>query len=85
MNPIFFVFVLMALTACDKGTPSIAIPRDGHIYSVNEFVSQPALRKRFLMSCSDDPGQTERDPNCINVISAERIASAGTTIPRITP
>lgn len=75
----------LALTGCIKSEPSAVAPKADRVYTVNEFLAQPELRKKFFAMCSNDPGQTERNPNCVNVFSAERVASFGTTIPRTAP
>jgi hypothetical protein len=81
MNRIIFLLAPLMLTACVDGDSSTTGPKSERIYTVDEFLARPDLRKKFFALCGNDPGQNERDPNCINVVSAERIASAGTTIP----
>ena len=94
MNRLFYVLLPFALTGCIKNdpsaiepktNPSIVAPQIHRVYTVQEFLALPELRKKFFAMCANDPGQTERDPNCINALSAERIASAGTSIPRSVP
>jgi hypothetical protein len=94
MNRLSYVLLSLAMTGCIKGdppatgpkaNPSIVAPKFDRVYTVKEFLAMPELRKKFFAMCANDPGQTERDPNCINVLSAERIASAGTSIPRSVP
>lgn len=85
MSRINFLLVSLALTGCVKGDPAAGDePRD-RVYTVDEFVAQPALRKQFFTVCSNNPGQLGQSPNCINVRRAEHIASAGTTIPSFAP
>ena len=83
MNRTYFLLAFLALTGCVQKDSTSAGPDGDRVYTVDEFLAQPVLRKKFFDLCANDPGQTESSPNCVNVISAERIASAGTTIPRI--
>jgi hypothetical protein len=85
MSRCFLFLVPLALTGCFESNPSTLASKTDRVYTVDEFLSQPELRKKFFALCGNDPGRTEQDPNCVNVLSAERIASAGTTIPRIAP
>jgi hypothetical protein len=85
MNRLFLLIVPVALAGCVEGVQSAMAPADDRVYTVDEFLAQPELRKKYFTACGNDPGRTERDPNCINVLSAERIASAGMSIPRTTP
>jgi hypothetical protein len=85
MNRCFLLLMPLALTGCVESNPSTVVSGSGRVYTVDEFLSQPELRKKFFALCGNDPARAERDPNCINVFSAERIASAGTTIPRLAP
>lgn len=77
----------LALTGCFKAVPATAASKIDRVYTVDEFVAQPDLRKQVSAVCSNDPGQLGQDPNCLNVRRADRIASAGTTagMPRIVP
>lgn len=79
------ILVSLVLTGCVKEDYSPANPVGDRVYTVDEFLAKPELRKKILAQCANDPGRTESNPNCVNVISAERVASAGTTIPRIFP
>jgi hypothetical protein len=85
MKIICFLFFPIVLSGCVRVDPSTTATKEERVYTVNEFLAQPELRKKFFTVCSDDPGRTEHDPNCINVVSAERIASAGSTIPSLAP
>lgn len=77
----------LALTGCFKVEPATAVAQVGRVYTVDEFLAQPILRKQVSTVCSNDPGQLGQDPNCLNVRRADRIASAGSTadMPRIVP
>ena len=76
----------LALTACFKSEPAAVVPAE-RTYTVDEFLAQPDLRKKVSAVCSDDPGRLGREPNCINVKRADRIASAGSLgdMPRVVP
>ncbi len=77
----------LALTACFKVEPPTAVVAVDRVYTVDEFLAQPELRKKVSAVCSNDPGRLARDPNCINVRRAEHIASAGSLadMPRAVP
>lgn len=79
------LLVSLALAGCVKEDLSSANPVGDRVYTVDEFLAKPELRKEIFAQCANDPGRTASNPNCVNVISAERIASVGTTIPRILP
>ncbi|WP_354677415.1 EexN family lipoprotein [Cupriavidus plantarum] len=40
------------------------------VLKVSDFAKDPALRKRVLLECHDNPGQLRNDPNCINAEKA---------------
>lgn len=75
---------LTILSGCKRDVSLVPADR---IYAVEEYLVQPALRQRISAVCSNDPGRTGKDPNCINVNRADRIASAGSvgSIPRVVP
>lgn len=77
----------VALAGCFKGAAPTVVPELDRVYTVDEFVAQAALRKKVFAFCSNDPGRTGLDPNCVNVRRAERIASWGSvaSMPRIVP
>lgn len=96
MKTLFLPLLLLALTGCLKNEPSTATSNeetvvqkaDRHrVYTVTELLAQPELRKKLFAICTDDPGRMERDPNCVNTLSAERAASVGriASTPRIVP
>lgn len=79
------IFLLsVALAGCKREVPLVPVDR---IYTVEEYLAQPALRKKISAVCSNDPGRTGQDPNCINVQRADRVASAGSSsgMPRVAP
>ena len=77
----------LALAGCLKVEPITVVPGVDRLYSVDEFLAQPDLRKRVGAVCGNDPGRFGQAPNCINVRRADRIASAGTlaAMPRVVP
>lgn len=77
----------LLLTGCFKVEPQTAVSTVDRVYTVDEFVAQPALRAMVSTICGNDPGQLGQDPNCLNVRRADRIASAGSVanMPRIVP
>ena len=85
MNRLAMIFLLfLALAGCKREVPLVPVDR---IYTVDEYVAQPELRKKISAVCSNDPGRTGQDPNCINVQRADRVASSGRSsgMPRVTP
>ena len=80
------ILIPLALSACFKAEPAF-VPAADKVYTVDEFLAQPEVRKVISAACSNDPGRMGQDPNCINVRRADRIASAGTLggMPKITP
>lgn len=77
----------LALTGCLKGQAPTVVSEVDRIYTVDEFVAQPTLRKKVSAFCSNDPGRTGLDPNCVNVRRADHIASFGSvaSMPRVVP
>ena len=80
------VAVAASCTGCSKQNPVVAEATAGRVLTVDEYLKQPEVRKKVFASCANDPGRTGDDPNCVNALQAERIASAGTgRFPRVTP
>lgn len=84
MKTLFLPLALLALTGCLKNEPSTTtsneetvVHKADRVYTVTELLAQPELRKKLFASCTDDPGRMDRDPNCVNTLSAERAASVG--------
>ena len=85
MKRLAMIFLLpLALEGCKREVPLVPVDR---IYTVEEYLAQPGLRKKISAVCSNDPGRTGQDPNCINVQRADRVLSAGSSsgMPRIAP
>lgn len=78
------VLLPLVLAGCKREVSLVPADR---IYTVDEYLAQPELRQRVSAVCSNDPGRTRQDPNCINALRADRVASAGSAagIPRIVP
>jgi hypothetical protein len=59
---------------------------ENRVLTVDEYLKQPHLRKKVFAACANDPGRKGNDANCMNAMSAERIASAGSgRLPNVTP
>lgn len=85
MKRLAMIFLLsLALAGCKREVPLVPVDR---IYTVEEYLAQPELRKKISAVCSNDPGRTGQDPNCINVQRADRVVSAGSSsgMPRVAP
>lgn len=80
-----FLLILVASTAGCK-REAVIVPAD-RIYTVDEFLAAPDMRHRVSAACTNDPGRTAHDPNCINVHRADRVASSGSLggMPRVVP
>lgn len=87
MKRIIPLLLPLALTGCFKVEPATTAPSADRVYTVDEFVAQPDLRKKVGALCGNDPARLGQAPNCINVRRADRIATAGslTDMPRIVP
>jgi hypothetical protein len=83
MKRIIPLLLTLTLSACFNGTPAIAVPDVDRVHTVNEYLADRALREKVSTFCSNDPGRTLVDANCMNVRRADHIALAGTTIPKI--
>jgi hypothetical protein len=79
MKP-FLCLVLLTtmLTGCSR-QPSTSVPKlSDRVFTVDEFLAQPDLRKKVSAVCRNDPGRMGATPNCVNVRGADHIASMGT-------
>lgn len=79
-------FLLLAATVYGCKREAVVVPAD-RVYTVDEYLAAPDLRRRVSAACSNDPGRTAQDPNCVNVHRADRVAAAGTLggMPRTVP
>lgn len=86
MKRLAMIFLLLPLAMAGCKREVSLVPAD-RIYTVEEYLAQPELRKKVSAVCSNDPGRTGPDANCINVQRADRVASAGSSsgMPRIAP
>jgi hypothetical protein len=66
--------------ACTKQSsePAKADAANKRVFTVDEYLKLPELRRKVFAACANDPGRKGDDPNCVNALRAERIASAGT-------
>lgn len=80
----FLLFLASVVAGCKR--EAVIVPAD-RIYTVDEYLAAPELRNRISAACTNDPGRTAQDPNCINVQRADRIASSGSlgAMPRVVP
>jgi len=59
---------------------------ENRVFTVDEYLKQPDLRRKVFAACANDPGRKGDDANCMNAMRAERIASAGSgRFPNVTP
>ena len=80
------VAVAASCTGCSKQSPVVSEATAGRVLTVDEYLKQPDVRKTVFASCANDPGRTGDDPNCVNALQAERIASSGTgRFPHVKP
>lgn len=81
---LFLLLLAATVVACKRET--VVVPAD-RVYTVDEYLAAPELRRRVSAACSNDPGRTAQDPNCVNVLRADRVAAAGTLggMPRTVP
>jgi hypothetical protein len=72
-------------TKQDVGQAPVAAVKN-RVFTVDEYLKQPDLRKKVFAACANDPGRKGNDANCMNAMQAERIASAGSgRFPNVTP
>jgi hypothetical protein len=86
MQRSIFFLLLLAATGAGCKREAVIVPAD-RVYTVDEYLAAPELRRRVSAACSNDPGRTAQDPNCVNVHRADRVAAAGTLggMPRTAP
>lgn len=70
------VACLVTLSGCFEEAPT-AVPGVARVYTVDEYLADPALRQVVVSHCRSDPGQLGEDPNCVNSKSAALIAISG--------
>jgi hypothetical protein len=64
------VVTLSAVTACAPA------PKQAQ-HAVDHYRSHPGERREVLERCTNDPGDEERTPNCVNARAAENIEGIG--------
>lgn len=88
INAIVLAALACLAAGCTKQGEA-ALPKtveNDHIFTVDEYLKQPDLRKKVFTACANDPGRKGSDANCVNALQAERIASSGTgRFPGATP
>ncbi len=87
MKRIIPILLPLVLSGCFKAEPATVVPAADRVYTVDEFLAQPEVRKRISAACGSDPGRMGQDPNCFNVHRADRIAATGSLagMPKIVP
>lgn len=78
-KPLLALFFLAGCSANPTNVPFL-----DEVLTVAQFSAAPDMRKRVLAYCSNDPGHTLLDPNCINASQSQRMASSGNgNFPRV--
>lgn len=87
MKRTLIIVVPVLLAACSSDEVAQAVPEATRVHTVNEFLAHPELRMKFSAVCSNDPGRTGLDANCINARRADRVAAFGSaaSMPRMLP
>ena len=87
MKRMVAIILPLLLGACTSDEVVTAVPEATRVHTVDEFLAHPDLRKKISAVCSNDPGRTGFDANCVNVRRADRVASFGSVshMPRIVP
>lgn len=83
---VVFAAVACIGSGCTKQDAAVAAATGDRVLTVDDYLKQPDLRKKVFAACANDPGRKGDDPNCVNAMRAERIASAGSgQFPNVTP
>lgn len=77
MTRTLIIVLALSLAACSSDEVTTAVPEAKRVHTVDEFLARPDLRKKVSAVCSNDPGRTGLDANCVNVRRADRVASFG--------
>jgi hypothetical protein len=64
--------VSFALTGCFDDSPET-----GPVQTVDWYKSHDNERQTMLETCSNNPGELQETPNCVNALQAERALSSG--------
>jgi len=84
LSAVFLLVLAASAAGCKR--EAVIVPAD-RVYTVDEYLAAPNLRRRISAACTNDPGRTGHDPNCINVHRADRVAASGSlgSLPRVVP
>jgi hypothetical protein len=88
INALVLTAVACSGSGCTKqdATQAPVVAVENRVLTVDEYLKQPDLRKKVFAACANDPGRKGNDANCMNAMSAERIASAGSgRFPNVMP
>lgn len=78
MKPGFFLLLAATLLGgCGRDTASAIHTSAERVFSVDEYLAQPDLRKKVSATCQNDPGRLGLTPNCVNVRRADHVAAIG--------
>jgi hypothetical protein len=91
-TPLFYLAIAMASVGALQTAAAIVratsgpAPSPEPVLTVQQFLDHPELRAQVFARCANDPGGTSGDRNCINVMTAERVAmGGGGQIPQFIP
>lgn len=71
-NFVVVAMVSFALTGCFDDTPET-----GPVQTVDWYKAHDNERQETLEKCSNNPGELQETPNCVNALQAERALSSG--------
>lgn len=77
-NFLSLVLAIAFLNGCSREAATAPPGHGDRVFTVDEFLAQPELRRKISTWCHNDPGRTGLTPNCVNVRRADHIASMGT-------
>lgn len=61
---------VLNVTLLTVGSIGLAGCGEERIHTVEEYMADAALREAMIARCSNNPGELEKTPNCINARSA---------------
>lgn len=71
-NIAIVVLASFVLSGCFDDTPDT-----GPVQTVDWYKAHDDQRKVTLERCSNNPGELQETPNCVNALQAERVLSSG--------
>jgi hypothetical protein len=74
----------LGLVVTILGAAACAPVPDQARHSVDDYATDPTLRRETLARCASDPGTIGKTPDCVNVKEAERRVSIG-SLRELTP